>query len=110
MTATSTVCVRADHPALPGHFPGNPIVPGVVLLTKVLSLARTKVVTGACVTALSGVKFLAYVRPDESVKVVFSPVRPGIIRFECLCNETLIATGTLELDVRRIPQATIHGC
>src|SRR3546814_9281220 len=25
-----------DHPALPGHFPGRPIVPGVVILDRVL--------------------------------------------------------------------------
>lgn len=110
MSATSTVCISADHPALPGHFPGNPIVPGVVLLTKVISLARKKVVTGARVTALSGVKFLAHVRPGESVQVAFSPVRPGIIRFECVCNETLIATGTLELQVRRVLHSVNHGC
>ena len=27
--------VAADHPALPGHFPGRPIVPGVVILDHV---------------------------------------------------------------------------
>ena len=29
--------IAADHPCLPGHFPGQPVVPGVVVLDRVLA-------------------------------------------------------------------------
>ncbi len=29
------VTIPADHPSLPGHFPGRPIVPAVVILDEV---------------------------------------------------------------------------
>jgi len=32
--------VPASHPAVPGHFPGNPIVPGVVILSRVVEAIR----------------------------------------------------------------------
>ena len=33
--------IPADHPSLPGHFPGQPIVPGVVVLERVLEAVLT---------------------------------------------------------------------
>lgn len=97
-----TLYIGADHPALPGHFPGNPLVPGVVLLSKVIALVQTKEHSGSRVKALSSVKFLAQMRPEEAVSVRFSPMRPGAIRFECWRDSTLIAAGSLELEVRGV--------
>jgi len=34
---SETLCVSASHPALSGHFPGNPLVPGVVFLAGVIA-------------------------------------------------------------------------
>jgi acyl-coenzyme A synthetase/AMP-(fatty) acid ligase len=55
--------IPPDHPALPGHFPGNPIVPGVLLLDTVI--ANLERATGSRAVRLQQVKFLAVLRPDE---------------------------------------------
>lgn len=49
--------IAADHPALPGHFPGEPIVPGVVLLDQVMALCGAR--------TLPWVKFHAPLHPGE---------------------------------------------
>jgi 3-hydroxymyristoyl/3-hydroxydecanoyl-(acyl carrier protein) dehydratase len=55
--------VPADHPSLPGHFPGNPIVPGVLLLDCVG--AGLEQATGRRMASVPKVKFASVLRPDE---------------------------------------------
>lgn len=57
------VRVAADHPALQGHFPGNPIVPGVVLLDAVI--ANVELATGRGIARIEQAKFHSALRPDE---------------------------------------------
>jgi 3-hydroxyacyl-[acyl-carrier-protein] dehydratase len=59
--------VAAGHRSLEGHFPGNPIVPGVLLLDHVMSLLHCQ--TGRLITHLHQVKFTAALRPEEPARV-----------------------------------------
>ena len=34
-----TISIPADHPSLPGHFPGRPVVPGALILAEVIHAA-----------------------------------------------------------------------
>ena len=67
MFGTVELVVSANHPALPGHFPGTPIVPGALLLAETLShVERAGGPARDCVRILSA-KFLKPVGPDEKL-------------------------------------------
>jgi acyl-CoA synthetase (AMP-forming)/AMP-acid ligase II/3-hydroxymyristoyl/3-hydroxydecanoyl-(acyl carrier protein) dehydratase len=70
--------VAASHPSLPGHFPGRPVVPGVLILDHVLVGVRER--TGRDVARLPRVKFASPLLPEESARVQFTQ-REGSLSF-----------------------------
>ena len=40
MESERIVTIGADHPSLAGHFPGHPVVPGVVMLGEIMKAIR----------------------------------------------------------------------
>ncbi|WP_026332098.1 hypothetical protein [Thioalkalivibrio sp. ALE16] len=65
--------IGAEHPSLPGHFPGHPVVPGVVILDQVAAVARAHGL--GPVAALPQVKFLAPLTPEAAFRIEIDP--PG---------------------------------
>lgn len=68
--------IDAAHPALPGHFPGNPIVPGVVLLDRVCAALEARGVARGGLR-LPQVKFLQPLLPGQQARVELEAVAPN---------------------------------
>ena len=88
--------IPADHPCLPGHFPGQPIVPGVVVLERVLAAIEAR--HGALGTLrMPQVKFLQPLLPDQvaRIELLLSDAidAPPRWRFRVLRDDTLIVSG-----------------
>lgn len=90
--------IAPDHPALAGHFPGTPIVPGVVLLDAAIHAvqhARTGHAPEVC--QISSAKFLSTVGPGETLTISCSTTASGSTRFDISSGDRKVATGTLLL-------------
>ncbi len=74
---TAEYRIRGDEPFLAGHFPGQPLFPGVLLAEAAAQLAgvvaqsdpHTPPMPGLKLTALKGVKFLGAAQPGEVLQL-----------------------------------------
>jgi len=95
-TTTTTFTISADHPCFVGHFPGHPIVPGVVVLDRVQSAAESLMGFSAQRTSWPQVKFLRPLGPGEEARIdLFRETGSATprLRFKVHRGEELLAAG-----------------
>ena len=90
--------ISADHPSLPGHFPGAPIVPGVVVLDEILAaLAEWR--EDSRLTAIRAVKFLIPLKPEQPFTISLSAIKDaeGEVDVCCRVEGRVIVEGRLQV-------------
>ena len=88
--------IAPAHPAMAGHFPGSPIVPGVLLLDTVLTCADAWLGYPVQPTGLPTVKFLAPLLPSEEAVVAFQ-LTTASLAFTISRGDLAIAQGVFSL-------------
>lgn len=73
-----------------GHFPGNPILPAIVQVCAVVSLAEEEGGKTLRLAAVRSAKFLSPIRPDEEVSIRY---RRRVDSGEDICDATLSVAG-----------------
>jgi 3-hydroxymyristoyl/3-hydroxydecanoyl-(acyl carrier protein) dehydratase len=88
--------IHADHPSLPGHFPGAPLVPGVIILDEVVA-ALDEWRRDSQLSGIRCVKFLAPLKPEQPFTISLSATSQdaGEVSFCCRANERVIVEGRL---------------
>jgi 3-hydroxymyristoyl/3-hydroxydecanoyl-(acyl carrier protein) dehydratase len=94
--------IAPDHPALAGHFPGFPIVPGVVLLDEILyAIERSQSAAHASPPwQIGAVKFHHIARPGDVLALSFEWRADGVVHFEVHHSGTLIVSGNARRSAR----------
>jgi len=83
------LAIAKDHPAYEGHFPGHPLLPGVVLVAEAMAA-----LDAGHWTVVSA-KFLSPVEPGMTLTLVHAAKGPDAIDFEIASPRGIVATGTL---------------
>jgi 3-hydroxyacyl-[acyl-carrier-protein] dehydratase len=90
-----TLNIAAEHPALAGHFPGAPILPGVLLLDEILRAVEQERSHASIRWRIGAAKFVKPVRPGETLTLAHEPLANGSIRFSISSAGQPVAHGVL---------------
>lgn len=82
------------HPVGPGHFPGNPIIPGALLLAEAVRLIAQELNSRFENCTVKSAKFFHPVRPGDTVEIEFS-VAAQEIRFQCAVGASKVLAGAM---------------
>jgi 3-hydroxymyristoyl/3-hydroxydecanoyl-(acyl carrier protein) dehydratase len=94
MTVEENFVFAPDHPALAGHFPGDPIVPGSVLLDRAAAIARER--GGWLVTGVRRARFKAPLRPGIDCVMRLSPRDDEALDLTCRVGQKIVLVAILD--------------
>ena len=89
------VTIGADHPALAGHFPGHPVVPGVVILGEIMNAIRETAQGHIEFVGMPSAKFMSPLNPGEPLTIKLEQQGDDATEFTCTTGSRLIASGCL---------------
>lgn len=61
--------INKSHDILKGHFPGQPVVPGVCMMQMIRELVELNIKRDLCIEEADNMKFLAIIDPEKTNEV-----------------------------------------
>jgi|SRR5262249_2019870 len=97
-TESFELAVDLEHPSLAGHFPGEPIVPGAILLDHAISYVERSFAKR--VSSVAVAKFIVPVRPRQVVVLTAEKTAYDRISLIGAVTDVKVLTATMILEDR----------
>lgn len=106
-TIVGTKCVSVNEPYFPGHFPGNPVMPGVLIVEAMAQVAGVMVMHNmpdrhnkvVMLAKIEEAKFLRPVRPGDQMRIEITMVHLRPTRAKM--------TGVATVDGQKVAEAAL---
>jgi len=69
---TATVKIHKEHEIFKGHFPGNPVMPGVCMIQIIKELTEKATDKELFLSVSSNIKFMAIINPEKNDMLVLN--------------------------------------
>ena len=91
-----------DSPWFDGHFPGQPILPGIAQLGMVFDVIRRFGNPDMQITQISRVRFKQMIRPDDHLQVMVAPRKghAGSYTFRIMLDTELACSGLMTVETK----------
>jgi len=96
MLIEETVTIATDHPALAGHFPGLPVVPGALLLDTVIGAAEAQ--ANLRIDEVVRMKFHRPLAPETAFTIRLQSIEDGRVEVHCRVGDELLLSGVLRAE------------
>ena len=70
--ATANITINKEHDIFKGHFPGNPVTPGVCMMQIIKELTEQIVEKKLMMQTSSNIKFMAIINPEKTPDLVLT--------------------------------------
>ena len=108
---SADIRVPSDSPWFDGHFPGEPILPGVAQIGMVFDAIRKAHPPNLMISSVRRVRFKHIIRPDDQLKIIAVPLKQEtdsysfriLVQDETVCSGVMTVKNQKELRTR-IPE------
>lgn len=105
---SANIEMTQDSPWFSGHFPGEPILPGIAQLGMVFDAIWQSSNQSLKISSVSRVRFKQIVRPNDRLEIIAKPMEDnsGAYSFRMMAGKELVCSGIVTVE----KQGGKQGC
>jgi 3-hydroxymyristoyl/3-hydroxydecanoyl-(acyl carrier protein) dehydratase len=106
---SADIHVPSDSPWFDGHFPGEPILPGVAQIGMVFEAIKKAHKQELKVSGVRRVRFKSIIRPDDRLKIIAAPLKQetASYSFRILVRDETVCSGVMAVENQKKFKASI---
>ena len=96
---SADIKIKPDSPWFSGHFPGDPILPGIAQLAMVFDAIKHRIHDDLKISVVRRVRFKQVVKPKDELTLTVQPIseHPFSYSFKIMLKYEVVCTGTMLL-------------